>query len=127
MNIFSDNLSLFAVGVKILIVFVSLKGLKGQKEDSIQIQQWLSREPWEGGTAQGKLKTWKQTTTTNNYNHYYILTFEFSFGGTPRNYSAVIVLNASEVIKLKKGVPLKIKHQEIPPENIAVLSVEFDN
>ncbi|AFI90504.1 hypothetical protein EXT68_15625 [Pectobacterium parmentieri] len=127
MSFISEYIAVLLVTFALITIFASFKGLKGQKEDSIQIQQWLTRESWKGEVAQGKLKTWKQTTTTNNYNHYYILTFEFSFGGTPRNYSAVIVLNASEVIKLKKGVPLKIKHQEIPPENIAVLSVEFDN
>ncbi|PWD56593.1 hypothetical protein [Pectobacterium parmentieri] len=127
MSFISEYIAVLLVTFALITMFASFKGLKGQKEDSIQIQQWLTRESWKGEVAQGKLKTWKQTTTTNNYNHYYILTFESSFSGMPENYSAAIVLNTSEVIKLKKGVPLKIKHQGIPPENIAVLSVEFDN
>ncbi|AYH05902.1 hypothetical protein F6Q07_21495 [Pectobacterium parmentieri] len=127
MSFISEYIAVLLVTFALITIFASFKGLKGQKEDSIQIQQWLTRESWKGEVAQGKLKTWKQITTTNNYNHYYILTFESSFNGMPENYSAAIVLNVTEVVKLKKDFPLVVKYQGVPPKKIAVLSVEFDN
>lgn len=122
-----DNLSLLAIGVTVLLIVVSLKGIKGQKEDSLEVKYWLSRNSWQGELETGTLQSWRQTSIVNNYDHYYLLAFEADIGGSQGIYKAATVLNASEVSKLRKGLSLTFKYQGVPPKKIAVIDFSFGN
>lgn len=111
----------------VLLIVVSLKGIKGQKEDSLEVKYWLSRNSWQGELETGTLQSWRQTSIVNNYDHYYLLAFEADIGGSQGIYKAATVLNASEVSKLRKGLSLTFKYQGVPPKKIAVIDVSFGN
>ncbi|HBQ7845394.1 TPA: hypothetical protein L8R78_005151 [Klebsiella aerogenes] len=107
----------------LIFIFICLRGLKGQKEDFSEIRNWVARDNWNGELAIGKLKEWKQTSTTNNFDHFYIFTIESNLSGEVQAYKAETVLKTSEVIKLKKDMPVMFKYQGVPPKKTAVMNV----
>ncbi len=123
MNFLSEHSGPIALGVMLIFIFICLRGLKGQKEGFSEIRNWVARNNWNGELATGKLKEWKQTSTTNNFDHFYIFTIESNLSGEAQTYKAATVLKTSEVIKLKKDMPVMFKYQGVPPKKTAVMSV----
>jgi hypothetical protein len=127
MSFFSEHSGTIGLGVTLFLIFISLRGLKGQKADMTEIKYWLSRDSWQGEVTTGTLREWKQTTTTHNFNPFFILTFDANLEGSVKQYKAAAVLKVSEIPQLKKGNPVVIKYQGIPPEKMAVLSMQAEN
>lgn len=126
MNIISEYLDLVLLVVAILIVFVSFKGVKINRDDKHEIKNWTSQSLWKGNITSAKLISWKQLQATHNIDYFYSFTFESDIEGSPKQYSAAGVVKVSEAGGLKKGLNLKIKYQDIPPKKIAVVGIDFD-
>jgi hypothetical protein len=126
MNFLSEHSGPIVLGVMLIFIFICLRGLKGQKEDFREIRNWVARDNWKGDLAIGKLKEWKQTSTTNNFDHYYIFTIESDLSGEPKTYKAATVLKNAEVIKIKIDMPVTIKYQGVPPKRMAVMYVDYE-
>lgn len=127
MNFLSEHSNSIALGVMLVFIFICLKGLKGQKADITEIKYWLSRDSWQGEVTTGTLREWKQTTTTHNFDPFFIVTFDANLEGGVKQYKAAAVLKVSEIPQLKKGNPVVIKYQGIPPKKMAVLSMQAEH
>ena len=123
MNFISEYSGTIGVAVTVLIIFVSLRGLKGQKEDFQEIRDWLTKEKWQGELTTGSLKSWKQTSTTNNFDYYFIMTFEATIDGKINEHKAAAVVKASDIPKLKKGMPILVKYQNKAAGKMAVVEL----
>ncbi|AVJ19861.1 MULTISPECIES: hypothetical protein [Serratia] len=117
---------LAALALTFFMIFGSLRGLKGQGGDFTEIKNWLSRDRWKGDIKDASLVSWRQTNATNNFDYYFIFTFDANLDGEDKQYSAAAVVRASEIPKLKKGLPIIIKYDGNPPKKIAVMSVDYE-
>ena len=127
MTTFSQHSNLIALGVILVFIFICLKGLKGQKEDVTEIRYWLSKDKWQGEVTTATLREWKQTSTTHNFDYFFIVTFDANLEGGVKQYKAAATLKVSEISQLKKGMPIVIKYQGVPPKKIAVLSMQAEH
>ncbi|HGM6861995.1 TPA: hypothetical protein ACKQDZ_003352 [Serratia rubidaea] len=123
---FSDYVSIAMCVIVLLIVFVSFKGVKVNKEGREEIKNWSSQNLWNGDVASAKLVSWKQLQAKHNIDYFYSFTFECDLDGSSKAYNAAAVVKVSEASKLKKGLNLTIKYQGIPPRKIAVIDVDFE-
>ncbi|WP_203067048.1 hypothetical protein [Serratia sp. Tan611] len=114
-----------SLALTFFMIIGGLRGLKGQGDDLIKIKYWLSKERWKGEIKEALLVSWRQTNATNNFDYYFVFVFEISVGGKNKQYSAAAVVRVSEVSKLKAGLPIIIKYDGVPPEKIAVMSVDY--
>ncbi len=117
---------MIGIAVTLLIVFVSLRGLKGQKEDFQEIRDWLTKDKWQGELTTVSLKSWRQTSTTNNFDYYFIMTFEATIGGKTSDHKAAAVVKVSDVPKLKKGIPSLVKYQNKASGKMAVVELSTE-
>ncbi|WP_242430070.1 hypothetical protein [Kluyvera intermedia] len=127
MTVLSEHSNLIALSVMLVFIFVCLRGLKGQKTDVMEIKYWLSRDKWQGEVTTATLREWKQTSTMHNFNHFFIVTFDANLEGRVKQYKAAAALKVSEIPHLKKGMPIMIKYQGVPPKKIAVLSMQAEH
>jgi len=127
MTTFSEHSNLIALSVILVFIFICLKRLKGQKEDVTEIRYWLSRDKWQGEVTMATLRQWKQTSTTHNFDYFFIVTFDANLEGGVKQYKAAAALKVSEIPQLKKGMPIVIKYQGVPPQKIAVLSMQAEH
>ena len=126
MNFISEHPFIFAWSVILVLVFISVKGLKGQKDDIKEIKNWSSRDLWKGELTTASLLSWKQTKATHNFDYFYILTFKANIFDRAQTYSAAGVVKASEISKLKSGLKLTVKYKGKPPTKMAVVDIDFD-
>ncbi|HBY9523154.1 TPA: hypothetical protein MJA18_000618 [Klebsiella aerogenes] len=115
-----------SVAFSFFLLFGSLRNLKGQGGDLTEIKNWLSRERWPGEIKNASLVSWRQTNATNNFDYYFVFTFEANIEGTTKQYNAAAVVRASEIPKLKPGLQLTIKHEGVPPKRMAVMDVDYE-
>ena len=127
MTALSEHSNLIALSVMLFFIFVCLRGLKGQKTDVMEIKYWLSRDKWQGEVTTATLREWKQTSTMHNFNHFFIVTFDANLEGGVKQYKAAAALKVSEIPQLKKGMPIVIKYQGVPPKKIAVLTMQAEH
>ncbi|MHC5178145.1 hypothetical protein [Serratia rhizosphaerae] len=126
MNIISEYASMAVWIVAIIIVFVSFKGVKVNKEGREEIKNWSSQSLWKGDVTSAKLVSWKQLQATHNIDYFYSFTVESELDGSLKQYSAAGVVKVSEAGKLRKGQVVTIKHQGVPPKKMAVIGIDFD-
>lgn len=126
MNFIQECIDIFLVGVVLIIIFCSFRGIKVNKDESREIKDWSSRDLWKGSISTARLISWKQLQATHNIDYFYSFTVESELDGSLKQYSAAGVVKASEVGKLRKGLVVIIKHQGVPPKKIAVIGVDFD-
>ncbi|MDK1706476.1 Uncharacterised protein [Serratia rubidaea] len=122
---YSGLIIMAALALTFLMIFGTLRGLKGQGDDLTKIKHWLSKDRWKGEIKEALLVSWRQTNATNNLDYYFVFTFEMNIDGENKQYSAASVVRVSEVPKLKPGLPIIIKYDGVPPEKIAVMSVDY--
>ena len=123
---FSDYVSIAMCVMILLIVVVSFKGIKVNKEGQEEIKNWSSQNLWNGDVASAKLVSWKQLQAKHNIDYFYSFTFECDLDGSSKSYNAAAVVKVSEASKLKKGLNLTIKYQGVPPRKIAVIGIDFE-
>ncbi|CAE1151612.1 hypothetical protein ACWA06_15925 [Serratia rhizosphaerae] len=126
MSFISEYASMAVWIVAIIIVFVSFKGIKVNKEGQEEIKNWSSQNLWNGDVASAKLVSWKQLQAKHNIDYFYSFTFECDLDGGTKKYNAAAVVKVSEASKLKKGLNLTIKYQGVPPKKIAVIGIDFE-
>lgn len=126
MNFIQEFIDIFLVGVVLIIIFCSFRGIKVNKDESREIKDWSSRDLWKGSVSTARLISWKQLQATHNIDYFYSFTVESELDGNLKQYSAAGVVKASEAGKLRKGLVVTIKHQGVPPKKIAVVGVDFD-
>ncbi|MGW1444226.1 hypothetical protein ACWA06_15935 [Serratia rhizosphaerae] len=126
MGFISECPFIFAWSVIFTLVFISIRGLRGQKDDIKEIKNWIGRDLWKGSISTGRLISWKQLQATHNIDYFYSFTVESELDGSLKQYSAAGVVKASEAGKLRKGLVVTIKHQGVPPKKMAVIGIDFD-
>ncbi len=73
-----------SVAFSFFLLFGSLRSLKGEGGDLTEIKNWLSRERWPGEIKNASLVSWRQTKATNNFDYYFVFTFEANIEGTTK-------------------------------------------
>ncbi|WBF45532.1 hypothetical protein [Serratia rubidaea] len=126
MGLISEHPFIFAWSVIFILVFISIRGLRGQKDNIKEIKNWIGRDLWKGSVTTARLISWQQLQATHNIDYFYSFTVESELDGSLKQYSAAGVVKASEVGKLREGLVVIIKHQGVPPKKIAVIGVDFD-
>ncbi|BFO12670.1 hypothetical protein GGER_51800 [Serratia rubidaea] len=123
MGFISEHPFIFAWSVIFILVFISIRGLRGQKDDIKEIKNWIGRDLWKGSVTTARLISWKQLQATHNIDYFYSFTVESELDGSLKQYSAAGVVKASEVGKLRKGLVVTIKHQGVPLRKSLLLAL----
>ncbi|CAM4079835.1 hypothetical protein SESI111939_15925 [Serratia silvae] len=120
----SQYMPVFAWLFVVLILFVSFKELKGNREGFRLIKDWSSRNQWQGKTTTATLVSWKQTKAMHNFDYFYTFVVSCDLDGSKEMYNAAGVVRISQAALLKKGQAVTIKYQGMPPKKIAVVEID---
>lgn len=120
------TIAVVAMAWALFIMFFPPVAIKKHNNDLTAITNWLNRERWEGGVKKASLISWRQTDATNNLDCYFIFTFNADLDGKIKQYSAATVVRLAEVEKLREGLSVTVKYDQIPPQKMAVISVDYE-
>ncbi|EMX8467022.1 hypothetical protein AAH178_002915 [Serratia marcescens] len=118
----SQYLSVIAWVVVLLIVVVAVKGVRENGDEFKLIKDWSSKNSWSGTLTTATLISWEQTKAMNNFDYFYVFTFEIDGLGGQGKHRAAGVVKVAQASLLKKGMKLTVKYHGIPPTKIAVES-----
>ncbi|TDT59278.1 hypothetical protein [Kosakonia oryzendophytica] len=128
MKILAISMMLLGFFLFIFFFMTSVRGIKDKGETFTLLKNWaaISHPQKKGEMAIGTLISWKQTSTMNNFDYYFIFTFEAEIEGKKKTYNAAAVVKVADISKLKKGLPMTFKYTGNPPDKLAVIDVIYD-
>ncbi|WP_312689289.1 hypothetical protein [Kosakonia sp.] len=128
MEIIHDAMPFFGFFFFIFFFIISVRGIKDKGETFTLLKNWaaISHPQKKGEMAIGTLLNWKQTSTMNNFDYYFIFTFEAEIEGKKKTYDAAAVVKVADISKLKQGLPVTFKYTGNPPDKLAVLDVVYN-
>ncbi|WP_380180334.1 hypothetical protein [Kalamiella sp. sgz302252] len=121
MEFLSEHAIKISWAIFILIIFISLRGLKDQKEDIGLVRDWKKRNEWPGEICQARLTAWRQTKIRYGLNYLFVLTFEYKM----KEYNAITDIKPINMSRLKKNMEVMVKFDAFPPSRIAVIDIDF--
>ncbi|KAA9002630.1 hypothetical protein FJU30_03635 [Affinibrenneria salicis] len=126
MDFISEYAVIIVIAITLSMLALALHGLKGSKKVIGETKDWLSRERWKGELRETKLKSWEQTNATYGMDHFYSFNFDLEVNGDLKEYCAAALIRANDICRLKKGLTIIVKYDEMPPKKIAVTDVLYD-